>query len=160
MKKAKIISIYILVCVLLFFGGWFAHSYYVNPEIRIVEKTKIETRYIKADVKDYSGLLVCYKSSIEIDGTIESNHLTVIASDACKESRRGFKLKTQPHNPKHCIMAQYSGAYINTAYHSFYGISYYHRFGFLGVGGGPIVSRNEKDKSMGGGLQIGLQIIF
>jgi hypothetical protein len=90
--RDKITGALILISCCLacfFFGGYmFGHK---ASEIRIIEKTKTEYKYIKTaqTCDDYKK---AYESPIEIDGQVNKDWLNVIASDGYKESKKGFKI--------------------------------------------------------------------
>ncbi len=90
--KEKIANFFILLLCCLacfFFGGYLLGR--KAPEIRIIEKTKTEYKYIKT-ATTCEELKLAYESPIQIDGQVNKDWLNVIATDGYKESQRGFKI--------------------------------------------------------------------
>jgi len=82
-----------------FASGWFCHD--EKPEkIRIVEKTKTVTEYLRPGLdrlppaQALPALASCYLSPIRIDATVDGAWLRVVAQDDCKKSARGFLIGT------------------------------------------------------------------
>ena len=103
----KVKVLYIIISFSLGFGiGWWIANSFIKPEIRIVETSKTNSKYIKQLNKtDYEALWGCYSNPISIYGMMNGNIFEVCATDECKESRKNFDCLTHQRNGsgKHCI---------------------------------------------------------
>jgi len=93
--KEHITNLFILFlcCLACFFFGGYVFSRKAQ-EIRIVEKTKTEYKYIRTATtcEDFQK---AYNSPIEIEGAVNKDWLNVVASDGYKQSERGFKIASK-----------------------------------------------------------------
>lgn len=153
MKTWKSILISFSACVVAFGGGCLTMwqcggTAYIQVGIPIPGKTV----YLKPGPEAHA----C-GDSIDIQGSmVAGNMFAVIARDECKQSDKKFPMSCRPAYPRHMIGLTYAGSYHDAAYHSQYGASYYYMWRYIGIGGGPVVTRNESTGKMGGGLQAGI----
>jgi hypothetical protein len=132
-------------------GGFLATKYYSKP-VQITEITPAKTDWVKP-VRDLSPaeLYDCTASPIEIICTVENNNVRVIASDTCKSARALWRINTPVYN--HMIDASIGILYHN-GFARYVQAVYYHRIGFLYVGGGVLVGDSLA------GVQAGVRYLF
>lgn len=99
--------IYVIISVVLFAGG-LALGYFLfrnDGEIKIVEVEKPVTVWrTDPTTMDYSGLLECAKSPIDIHiGIIGPDEFRVVANDLCKTATATYRIKNVPGINRHQV---------------------------------------------------------
>jgi hypothetical protein len=147
MKQIKSIIISFLigagVAIIMTKSFWPTHKIEIRKIIEYKTQWKTQIEYVNSrpiiSEDNFKKLLECLESEINFKDEIKDEYITVTASDACKENKVRYKLKITDfdrHIFQASAMYQYKIGYSTE-------ISYINNLGFMGIGGGVIINKNN-----------------
>lgn len=101
---------------------------------------------------NFTGKAICFDTTATGSGKIN----TTVSKNQIPEVQRW-------NTVRHTLMINYGGLVFNDGiYRHTIGLDYYYRFGFISVGGGPVISfyETEKQRLFGGGFRVGAAVHF
>jgi hypothetical protein len=146
MKPRQIIISFLIgagLSLILTKAFWPTHKIKIQKVTEYKTHWKTQIEYVNGrpvvSEENLKKLLECLESEINFKGETKDEYITVTASDACKENKVRYKLKVTDfdrHIFQASAMYQYKIGYSAE-------ISYINNLGFMGIGGGVIINKNN-----------------